>query len=135
MSGVPRAVFCVPVFRAPLSLFQVAADELDEFVARPRIFQERAREVGGRRHGVLLLHAAHRHAEVLRLYDDRHAERVQHFLYALLDLGRQALLHLQPAREHVHDTWNLAQPHDFAVRDIGHVRLAKNGTMWCSQSE
>ena len=84
---------------------------------------------------MLLLDAAHHHAHVLGLDHDRHAERLQRLLDAVADLDREPLLHLQAARERVHDARDLGQPDDVAVRDIGDVRLAEERQQWCSHSE
>ena len=43
------------------------------------------------------------------------------------DLGRQPLLHLQPAGEHVDDPRDLAETEDAAVGEIRDVRLAEEG--------
>ena len=75
---------------------KVSADEVHEFLAGVLVFEERAGEFGSGGHGVLFLDAAHRHAEVLGLDDHAHSEGIQHFLEAVLDLGGESLLKLQP---------------------------------------
>ena len=45
----------------------------------------------------------------------------------LRDLHGQPLLHLQPAREHVHEARDLGEADHLALRDVGHVGLAEEG--------
>ena len=86
---------------------------------------ERSGEV--RRYGqrVLLLHAAHLHAQVLRLNHNHHSQRVQRALDTILDLGSQSLLYLQSAGKNVHHACNLAQSCYASVGDVRHVCLAE----------
>ena len=90
-------------------------DELEELHARPRIVAERAEHGARHGEGVLLLDAAHRHAEVGGLHDDRHAERRDLLADRVGDLVRQPLLDLQAAAEHVHEPRNLAQSDDLVL--------------------
>ncbi len=74
---------------------------------------------------MLLLDAAHHHAQVLRLDHHRHAQRLERLLDAVADLDRQPLLHLQPARIGIDHARDLRQADDLAVRNVGDVRLAE----------
>ena len=71
---------------------QVSSDEVHELLSGILIFEECSGEFGRGSHGVLLLDASHRHAEVLRLNDNGHAKRIQHFLQAVLDLRGEPFL-------------------------------------------
>ena len=74
---------------------------------------------------MLLLHTPHLHAQVLRLNDHHHAERVERFLDAVFYLCRQPLLHLQTAGKHIHHAGYLAQTRNLAVGDVGDMHLAE----------
>src|SRR5579871_4332133 len=102
-----------------------AAHEREELLARRHRVAHYAEHGGSHHGGVLLLDAAHHHAQVARL--DHHADapgadRVHHHLRDLLG---QALLQLQPAREHVHQPRELAHPEYPALRDIADVAAAE----------
>ena len=77
------------------------------------------------RKGVLLLDAAHGHAQVRRLHDDGDTERGHAVADGVGDLVRQPLLHLQSAAEYVDDSRKLAQADDPRVRNVGDVALAE----------
>src|SRR6185503_17898530 len=100
-------------------------NELQELGPRPRIPMEDTTHRARHRDGVLLLDAAHRHAQVRRLDDHRHAQRMQFRLERLGNLGGQPLLHLQPAGKDIDDAWDLAQADHAAVRNVSHVALAE----------
>ena len=59
------------------------------------------------------------------LHDDGDAERRDLLLDHLGDLMREPLLHLQPAREHVDETRNLAEADHPLLRDVGDVAFAE----------
>ena len=86
-----------------------------------------AAEVARRRDRILLLHPAHLHAEVPRLDHHHHAEWVERFLDAVLDLPREPLLYLQAAREDVYNASQLAQSGDMPIGNVGDVYLAEEG--------
>ena len=97
---------------------------MQELVAGLVGLQEDAREGRCRGDGVGFLDAAHGHAGVHRLDDDRDAERLQGILDAVADLLRQALLDLQAAGIGLDHARDLGQAGDPPVRDIGHMCLA-----------
>lgn len=101
-------------------------DELHELLARLGL-AEGPRKVAGRGVGILLLYPTHLHAHMLRLDDDDDPKGIECRLDAVLDLHREALLHLQTTSEDVHDTWQLAQPRDVAIRDIADMHLPEEG--------
>ena len=88
---------------------------------------EETGKIGRSCQGVLLLYASHLHAHVLRLDHDHHAQGIERLLDAILDLHGQPLLDLQAAGEDIHHPRDLAQAGNIMLRDIGHVRLAKEG--------
>src|SRR6266550_2354496 len=104
-----------------------AADlqQLQELHPRARVVAERAEHRAGDRERVLLLHAAHRHAEVRPLADDGDAERIDLLADRLGDLVRHPLLDLQAAGEHVDQPRNLAEADDPLARDVRDVALAE----------
>jgi len=57
--------------------------------------------------------------------NDAHAEWIEHPHDRVRNVVRHALLHLEPAREEVHDPRNLRQPDDLAVGQVRYVRLAE----------
>ena len=76
---------------------------------------------------MLLLHAAHHHAEVLGFHDNSDTLRLQHRFQRIADLLCEAFLGLEPAGEHVDDPWNLAEADDVLVRHVPHMHLADEG--------
>ena len=76
------------------------------------------------RDAVLLFHTSHLHAHMLGFYDYHHALRFEGFLYAVLDLLCEALLHLKTMAVDVHHAGYLAQSCDVSVGDVCHVSLA-----------
>src|SRR5512145_1781256 len=100
------------------------ADKLHELLAASTIFVKDAqyRAVGD--DGILLLHAAHHHAEVACFGDHRHARGLQHFHQRMRDFGSHTFLHLQASRKDINDAGDLAQSHDAAVGHVGHVTFA-----------
>ena len=101
-------------------------NEVHEFLTGLGLVKGTA-EVAGGGDGVLLLDATHLHAHVLGFDNDHHAEGLQRFLDAVLDLLRHALLHLKPVGIDIHHTGYLRETSDVAVGDIGHVGLAVEG--------
>src|SRR6266853_761615 len=76
MSGTPRSVRTRPTGRSPRA---PAVDQPQEFVPGLRVLEQRAPQGARDRLGVLLLDAAHHHAEMVRLDHHTHAARVEHF--------------------------------------------------------
>ena len=74
---------------------------------------------------VLLLDAAHRHAEVRGFADHRDAERIDLLADRLGDLVRHPLLDLQAAGKHVHEPRDLAEADDAVARNVRDVALAE----------
>src|SRR5712692_9521939 len=101
------------------------AHQRQKLIPRLLIVTERAEHGAGHRRAVLLLHAAHLHAEMAGF--DNHANTLwsDFFLDGLGDLAGHALLNLQAAREHVNHAGNLAEPQHTLVRQLGHVGLAE----------
>src|SRR5690606_23328881 len=77
--------------------------EPQELLTRLQVLQEHAAHRAGDRLRVLLLHAAHHHAQVVGLDDDAHALGPQRVPHRLRDLVRHPLLHLEPPREDLDD--------------------------------
>src|SRR6185295_15079496 len=100
-----------------------AADERHELLTGLEPVAEVAEHAARHHDRVLLFDAAHPHAEMLRLDDDADALRVDRVHDARRDLGRETLLHLQAAGEHLEEPRELAQPEDAVARDVGDVRL------------
>src|SRR5215470_10861632 len=76
---------------------------------------------------MLLLDAAHHHAEMAGFDDYAYALRVDGFLNRLGDLRGETFLDLQTPRENFDQPRNLAQTNYFALRDVGDVNFAKKG--------
>src|SRR5271157_4426916 len=74
---------------------------------------------------MLLLDAAHHHAEVSRFDHHAHAQRLDRFLNGLGNLHCEPLLHLQAARKYFHQPRNLAQADDLALWDVRDVYFAE----------
>ena len=69
-------------------------EEREKFGARSRVVFESAEQTGSLHDRVLLFHAAHHHAEMLRFHHDRHARRFKTPHKRLGDLGGKILLNL-----------------------------------------
>src|SRR5262245_47335304 len=106
---------------ARAALHQEVEELHARFLPRSEAAEHRARD----RARVLLLHAAHQHAHVLRLDDDTDAERGDLVVDRLGDLRGEPLLHLQPPAEDLDHSGDLAQPDDLLVREIRDVALAE----------
>src|SRR5712692_9221615 len=102
-----------------------AVHQSQEFVARLRVLEQCAAQ--GARYGlrVLLLDPAHHHAEVGRFDHHADAAGVEHLHERIGHLVGEALLYLQPAREHLDHARDLGKAHEPTVREIRHVRLAE----------
>src|SRR5712664_3331569 len=107
----------------PLALSR--ADQREKLVARLLIVAESAEHSAGHCRTVLLLHAAHLHAEMAGFDNHANTLRSDFFLDGLRDLAGHAFLNLQAARKHVDHAGDLAEPQNPLVRQIGHVGLAE----------
>src|SRR5204863_2649267 len=96
-----------------------------EFAAGARVAAEGSKHGAGHRNRVLLLHAAHRHAEMLPFEHHADTDRTDFLENGFRDLVGEPLLDLETSREDVDEPWDLAQTHDLAVRDVGDVALAE----------
>src|SRR6266851_335397 len=101
------------------------ADQREKLIARLLIVTESAQHGAGHRRATLFFHAPHLHAEVAGFDNHADALRSNFFLDGRCDLVGQAFLNLQPARKHIHDARNLAEPQNALVRQIGHVGFAE----------
>src|SRR5688572_17909062 len=108
-------------------LQQVAAvaDQLEEFRSGARVIAEDPQHRAGHRERVLLLDAAHRHAQVGAFAYHRDPERVDLLEDRLGHLVGEPFLDLQPARKCVHQAGDLAETDDVPLRDVGDVALAE----------
>ena len=97
--------------------------EPQELVAGHRALAKLAAQCGGDRLGVLLLDAAHHHAQVDRLHHDADAAGSEHLVDRPGYLLGEPLLHLETAREDLDEARQLREPDDPPVRDVGDVDL------------
>src|SRR5439155_1479846 len=100
-------------------------DQLHELGARLGAVAEGAEHRRRHRLGVLLLLAAHEHAEVDRFHDHGDAPRLERFVQRIRDLGRESLLHLQPPAVHLDEPRDLREADDLLARHVRDVGLAK----------
>ena len=108
----------------------------EKLVARLGAVAELPPQRAGDGLGVLLLHAAHHHAEVHASITTPTPAGRSTSSIAVRDLLGQPLLHLQPPREHLDDPRQLGQPDDLARSGCtATCALPKNGSMWCSHIE
>src|SRR2546428_359253 len=99
--------------------------EIQKFVPRILILLEDAVHGTGNGYRILLFHAPHDHAEMLRLDDNGDPARVNLFVDRFRDLGRQPLLNLKPPGVHVDQPWNFAQADHAAVRNVPDMAFAE----------
>src|SRR5580704_12532821 len=99
--------------------------EPQKLIARLRVVTEAAAQGAGDGLGVLLLHAAHHHAQVLGLDDDADAARAERLLEGQCDLLGEPLLDLEPPGIYIDDAGHLREADDAAIRDLRHVRAAE----------
>src|SRR5258708_6443565 len=74
---------------------------------------------------MLLLYAAHHHAQMARFDDYADALRFDYLLDSFRDLGGEALLDLQTPREKLDQARNLTEADHLAVWNVCHVHLAE----------
>src|SRR6202140_1765757 len=104
-----------------------ALDQAHKLGPRLRVSLEDAQDAAGKDAAVLLLDAAHLHAEVIGLDDDADADRFHVFLQALRDLPRHPLLHLEAPAVQLDQARQLAQADQPAPRDLADVHPAEEG--------
>src|ERR1700735_4649689 len=117
-------------YSTPKSLFRLhavgaLANQRQEFGASFFFVAEGSEHRRSHRGGVLLFDAAHHHAEMAGFDDDADALRFDYFLNGLGDLGGEAFLNLEAAREQFDEAWNFAETDDASVGNIGDVHLAE----------
>lgn len=83
-----------------------------EFLTGGQIFAECAEHPARHHRDPVLAYAAGGHAAVRRLHDDADPARLEDLIDGVGDLCRQPLLHLEPARERVHDAGELRDADD-----------------------
>src|SRR5687767_4156247 len=98
-------------------------DQLEKLHPGPRIVTKGAEHRAGHGKRVLFLHAAHRHAQMGALTNDRHAQWIDFLENLLGNLIRHPLLDLQTSRKHVDQPWNLAQTDHMTPGNVGDVAL------------
>src|SRR2546425_688953 len=99
--------------------------QIQEFVSSVLIVFEGAGHRTGHGYRVLLLDAAHDHAEVLRLNDYGHAARMNFFINRICNLSSQPLLHLKASGIHVHQPRYLAQADDTAIWNVPYMAFSE----------
>ena len=99
-------------------------NQVEEFLAFFDIL-EHASIVHGLGDRTLLFDAAHLDAHVLCFDHHDGTEWAEGLLKAVTNLLGQVFLHLQTMREDVHHAWYLAETHNVAIGNIGHVNLAE----------
>lgn len=87
------------------------------------IFLEAAEDAASDSGGTRLFDATYHHAEVTRLHDDSNALWVEYFLDGVGDLFGEALLNLQPPREHLGYAWEFGEPDDSIGGHVADVHL------------
>src|SRR5262249_10054568 len=106
---------------------RVRLDQREELGPCPWIRLERAEHCARDRNGILLLHAAHGHAQMRALHHHADAERIDLLVDDLRDLIGEALLDLQAATEGIDDARDLAEANDAVAWEIRNVTLAEEG--------
>src|ERR1700682_4343027 len=102
-------------------------DQAHELGPRLRVSLEDAQHAAGEDAAVLLLDAAHLHAEVIGLDDDADADRFHVFLQALRDLPCHPLLHLEAPAVQLDQARQLAQADQSALGDVADMHPAEEG--------
>ena len=122
-AALSRQVQCRVTVIVPL--IRPVADQRQKLLTRRERLAECAEHRRCDHHRILLLHAAHHHAQMARFDHHAHALRVDRIHDCLRDLLGQPLLQLQPARVHVDQTRELADAEDRAARDVADVAAAE----------
>ena len=108
MSGTSSACSGSPETSSRLILRRVSGvvGEPQEFVSRLGVFAKSATKGGSNGLGVLLLHPAHHHAEVVGLDHHPDSGRLEHAAEPIGDLLRQPLLDLEALCVDIHNAWD-----------------------------
>lgn len=85
-----------------------------KLISQASLLLEAAQDTSGDGSGSWLLHAAHRHAQMMRLHDDHNTLWIECFYDGICDLSCQTLSNLQPASEHVGDAGEFRKTNDLA---------------------
>jgi hypothetical protein len=99
----------------------------EELLTRFLFVAEAAQHRGRYRGGVLLLDAAHHHAEVAGFDDYGYTLWFDHSLNRFRNLCSEALLDLEAAGEEFDQARDFAEADHFAVGDVGHVHFSEEG--------
>jgi hypothetical protein len=101
------------------------ADQGEELGSGFFFLAETAEHRGRHGGGVLLLDSAHHHAQVAGFDDNADALGFDYFLDGFGDLGGEALLNLQAAREELDEARDFAEADNTSVGDVGNVDFAE----------
>ena len=107
-----------------MGLVQRYSYQAHELASCAFVLEKTARKRRSRGNGVLFLYPADLHAHVGCLDYNTYTKRVQGILDAVTDLDGKALLHLKTACIALHDTCNLAQTGNVAVRNVSDMGFA-----------
>ena len=105
---MPELAPVIQTMREVSLRFKGSIDEREEFVAGLDFITKYSQHGAGRCNGVLFFDTPHHHAEVFCLDDDADPVRIQEGVQGFGNLLREALLHLETAREHLNDPRKLA---------------------------
>ena len=111
--------------RSDTAISKASMRESKEFIPRHWTIPELTSQGACDRLRVLLLDAAHHHAEMNCFDDDPDPTRVQHILNGLRYLLCKPLLHLQSARKDFNYSRQLGQPDNLSIRNVRDVSLSK----------
>ena len=98
--------------------------KINEFFARAELGKKNTCKSGSCCYRILLLNASDLHAHVLGFNYYSHSDRIQTFLYAVPDLGRQPFLNLKPPAEGFDNPCDLAETCYISVRNVRNMRFA-----------
>src|SRR5881392_3336279 len=98
--------------------------EREKFRTSSRVVLENAKQAGGFHDGILLFDAAHHHAKMFRLHDDRHSGWLKTIHERFGDLRSEIFLDLQTARKDINNAGNLGKTDDFSIWNVSYVRTS-----------
>ena len=96
----------------------------EKFRAGPRVVFKSAKEAGSFHDGILLFDAAHHHAKMFRLHDDRHTGWLKTIHKRFGDLSGKIFLDLQTSREDINNAGNLGKTDDFPIWNVSYMRAS-----------